>query len=188
MKQLINKLKGDKGYGHLALLALFSFMPVLVPVVIWLIWAMEQKYIRLFSKTFCTYLYRFCNYLFTECPSLFQSYFKMAFTRCLILLLYNVNQRDLLQGKCQVDSGAFIGISFQTSTLASVVLFIFVVCYLSKLERNTNYFKASLWELLPFVFFTLILILPANFSTTALIFAMILMLVFKVSIKYMELL
>ena len=36
MKQLINNLKGDKGiWSFVALLALFSFMPVLVRAVIW---------------------------------------------------------------------------------------------------------------------------------------------------------
>jgi cell division protein FtsW len=66
-----------------------------------------------------------------------------------------------------VDSGAFIGMSFQTSTLASVVLFIFVADTYLKLEK---------WQLLlslqgalvASVYYS-VLILPANFSTTALI-------------------
>jgi hypothetical protein len=38
MKQLVNNLKErDKVISFMALLALFSFMPVLVQVVIWLI-------------------------------------------------------------------------------------------------------------------------------------------------------
>jgi cell division protein FtsW len=38
MKQLVNNLKGDKViWSFMALLALFSFMPVLVQVVIWLL-------------------------------------------------------------------------------------------------------------------------------------------------------
>jgi cell division protein FtsW len=87
-----------------------------------------------------------------------------------------------------VDSGAFIGMSFQTSTLASVVLFIFVADTYLKLEWQL--ILSLLWELWLPVFITLVLILPANFSTTALIFAMILMLVFigKYPLKYIELL
>jgi cell division protein FtsW len=63
---------------------------------------------------------------------------------------------------------------------------IFVSRYLSKTREEPLTFKSSLWELWLPVFITLILILPANFSTTALIFAMILMLVFigKYPLKY----
>ena len=80
----------------------------------------------------------------------------------------------------------FIGISFQTSTLASIVLYIFVARYLSKTREEPDSFKASLWELWTPVFITLMFILPANFSTTALIFSMILVLVFigKYPMKY----
>jgi cell division protein FtsW len=60
----------------------------------------------------------------------------------------------------------FIGMSFQTSTLASVV-FIFVSDTYLKLEK-WQLLLSLLWELFA-VFITLILILPANFSTTALI-------------------
>jgi hypothetical protein len=61
MKQLVSNLKGDKGFGHLALLALFSFMPVLALVVTWLI-LVKEKYIRLFGETHRAYLYWFHHY------------------------------------------------------------------------------------------------------------------------------
>jgi cell division protein FtsW len=80
----------------------------------------------------------------------------------------------------------FIGLSFQTSTLAAIILFIFVARYLSKTRETPITFKASLWELWTPVFITLMFILPANFSTTALIFAMVIMLVFigRYPLKY----
>jgi cell division protein FtsW len=80
----------------------------------------------------------------------------------------------------------FIGITFQTSTLAAVVLFIFVARYLSKTREEPITFKSSFLELWLPVFITLMFILPANFSTTALIFSMILMLTFigKYPLKY----
>jgi uncharacterized membrane protein len=66
MKQLVNNLKGDKViWSFMALLALFSFMPVLVQVVIWLIRAWNRKYFGLFGKTFGAYLYRFSDNLRT---------------------------------------------------------------------------------------------------------------------------
>jgi cell division protein FtsW len=80
----------------------------------------------------------------------------------------------------------FIGVTFQTSTLAAMVLFIFVARYLSKTREVAISFKSSIWELWLPVFITLGFILPANFSTTALIFSMVLMLVFigKYPLRY----
>jgi cell division protein FtsW len=80
----------------------------------------------------------------------------------------------------------FIGITFQTSTLATIVLLIFVARYLSKKRDTAITFKSSIWELWLPVFITLMFILPANFSTSALIFSMVLMLAFvgKYPLKY----
>jgi cell division protein FtsW len=72
----------------------------------------------------------------------------------------------------------FVGISFQTSTLAFIVLMIYVARYLSKVSDKEYSFKDSLLELWAPVFAVLALVLPANFSTTALIFSMVCMLVF----------
>ena len=80
----------------------------------------------------------------------------------------------------------FIGITFQTSTLASIVLMLFVARYLSKKREEEPSFKESLLELWLPVFITLAFILPSNFSTAALIFSMVLMLAFvgKYPLKY----
>ena len=65
-------------------------------------------------------------------------------------------------------------------------MFIYVARYLSKTREEPIDFKESLKELWIPVFITLMFILPANFSTTALIFSMVIMLVFigKYPIKY----
>ena len=68
--------------------------------------------------------------------------------------------------------------SFQTSTLAAVVLMVYVARYLSKIKDKAVSFKETLLPLWAPVFLILILILPANFSTTAIIFTMIMMLTF----------
>jgi cell division protein FtsW len=83
----------------------------------------------------------------------------------------------------------FIGISFQTSTFAAIVLYVFVARYLSKTRDTPITFKGSLWELWTPVFVTLLLIFPANLSTAVLIFAMVIMLVFvgKYPLKYIGL-
>lgn len=71
-----------------------------------------------------------------------------------------------------------MGITFQTSTLAAVVLMVYVARYLSKIKDTTITFKESILPLWVPVALILTLILPANFSTTAILFVMILMLVF----------
>lgn len=81
----------------------------------------------------------------------------------------------------------FVGIGFQTSTLAGLVLMIYVARYLAKNKEKQIKFKESLLQLWLPIAAVLILILPANFSTTAIVFAMILMLCFigNYPIKYL---
>lgn len=72
----------------------------------------------------------------------------------------------------------FVGVTFQTSTLAGVVLMTYVARYLSRIKDKTITFKETILPLWVPVFIVLALILPANFSTTAIFFVMIVMLVF----------
>ena len=72
----------------------------------------------------------------------------------------------------------FVGVSFQTSTLAFTVLMVYVARYLAKVSDKEYTFKESFLELWLPVFGVLVLILPTNFSTTALIFSMVCMLIF----------
>jgi cell division protein FtsW len=71
-----------------------------------------------------------------------------------------------------------VNMSFQTSTLAAVVLMVYVARYLSKIKDKVVSFNETIIPLWAPVFLILILILPANFSTTAIIFTMIMMLAF----------
>jgi len=72
----------------------------------------------------------------------------------------------------------FVGIGFQTSTLAGLVLMVYVARYLAKKKEQVINFKESILQLWLPVAAVLILILPANFSTTAIIFLMILVVTF----------
>ena len=83
----------------------------------------------------------------------------------------------------------FLGISFQTSTFAAIVLYVYVARYLSKTRETPLTFKNSLVDLWLPVFITLGLIFPANFSTAALLFAMVLMIAFigKYPLQYIGL-
>jgi cell division protein FtsW len=68
--------------------------------------------------------------------------------------------------------------SFQTSTLASVVLMVYVARYMSKIKDRVITFKESILPLWVPVFLVLGLILPSNFSTAAIVFLMVVVLTF----------
>ena len=192
MKQQLNNLKGDKGiWSFVALLALFSFMPVFSA-------SSNLAYLGHGTGNTLGYLVKHLAHIcigFTiiywvhKVPyHYFRAISKVGLPVVWILLLYTLVKGTDIGGAnasrwIQVP---FIGITFQTSTLASIVLFIFVARYLSKTREEPITFKSSLWELWLPVFVTLVFILPANFSTTALIFSMILMLAFigKYPLKY----
>jgi cell division protein FtsW len=98
----------------------------------------------------------------------------------ILLLVYTLFKGTVIDGAnasrwIQIP---FVGISFQTSTIAFIVLMIYVARYLAKVSDKEYSFKESLLELWLPVFAVLALVLPANFSTTALIFSMVCMLVF----------
>jgi cell division protein FtsW len=111
-------------------------------------------------------------------------YFKaisiLSLPAVVLLLIYTASQGTVIDGAnasrwIQIP---FVGFSFQTSTLASVVLMIYVAHYLSKNYENPQSFKDSILPLWLPVFIIVSLILPSNFSTAALISVMVFMLAF----------
>lgn len=98
----------------------------------------------------------------------------------ILLLVYTLTQGTVIDGAnaSRWIRIPFVGIGFQTSTLASVILMIYVARYLSRNKDKEIKFKQSLVYLWIPVGVVLALILPANFSTTAISFAMILVLCF----------
>ena len=192
MKQLINSLKGDKViWAFVSLLALFSFMPVFSA-------SSNLAYLRNGTGNAVTYLIKHLAHIFIGFFIIYQvhkipyHYFRgisrIALPIVWILLVYTLVKGSVIDGAnasrwIQVP---FIGVSFQTSTFAAIVLYIYVARYLSKSREEKPTFQQSLFELWLPVFITVLLILPANFSTAALIFAMVMMLAFigKYPIKY----
>lgn len=192
MKELVNSLKGDKViWAFVALLALFSFMPVFSA-------SSNLAYKSHGSGNAFTYLLKhaaqvlvgfFILYKIHKVP---YHYFK-TISKILLPVVWGLLIYTLLKGTIIEGANAsrwiqipFIGITFQTSALASIVLYVYVARYLSKKRETPITFQNSLWELWTPVFITLIFILPANFSTAALIFSMVIMLVFigKYPLKY----
>ncbi len=192
MKELIYSLKGDKViWAFVALLALFSFMPVFSA-------SSNLAYMRHGSGNALTYLLKhgaqvfvgfFILYKVHKVPyHYFRTISRLLLPVVWLLLIYTLLKGTVIDGAnasrwIQIP---FIGITFQTSTLASIVLYVFVARYLSKTRETAITFKSSLWELWLPVFVTIILILPANLSTAALIFSMVMILTFigKYPIKY----
>ncbi len=192
MKQLVNNLKGDKGiWSFVALLALFSFMPVFSA-------SSNLAYIGQGNGNTLGYLVKHIVHICIGFTIIFMvhkvpyHYFK-AVSKGALYIVWVLLAYTLIKGTVIAGANAsrwiqvpFIGVTFQTSTLAAMVLFIFVARYLSKTREVAISFKSSIWELWLPVFITLGFILPANFSTTALIFSMVLMLVFigKYPLRY----
>jgi len=98
----------------------------------------------------------------------------------ILLLAYTLTQGTVIDGAnaSRWIRIPLVGIGFQTSTLASVVLMIYVARYLARNKEKRITFKESVIYLWIPVGFVLALILPANFSTTAISFTMILLLCF----------
>ena len=89
----------------------------------------------------------------------------------ILMLIYTISQGNMVDG---VNASRWIkipliGISFQTSSLASLVLMIYIAYYLDKTKEEKINFRKSLLPLWTPVFLVFVLVFPTNLST-ALIF------------------
>ena len=96
----------------------------------------------------------------------------------IILLVFTLMQGTTIGGANASRWIRIGGIGFQTSTLAGLVLMVYVARYLAKNKEKKIVFKESLIQLWLPAAAILGLILPANFSTTAIIFTMMLLVCF----------
>lgn len=181
MKRIFQNLKGDKFiWAIVGLLAIFSFIPVYSA-------SSNLAYLQGDGSTF-KYLLKHGAHLFLGFILLYvihkvpYRFFRglsiIMIPVVILLLLYTMAQGTTIDG---ANASRWInvgGLSFQTSTLASVVLMVYVARYLSKIHNKAVTFKETLLPLWAPVFVILALILPANFSTTAIVFAMVVVLVF----------
>ena len=180
---LLNNIKGDKLiWAIVALLAIFSFLPVYSA-------ASNLAYVGGSGNTFAFLVKHFMHlilgfaimYGVHKIP---YRYFR-GLSMVMMPLVFVLLIVTMLQGTTIEGANAsrwiripFINMSFQTSTLASVVLMVYIARYLSKIKDKTISFKDSILPLWIPVFVVLALILPSNFSTTAIIFVMSVMLLF----------
>lgn len=183
MQTLFNNIKGDRLiWAIAALLAIFSFLPVYSA-------ASNLAYVGGVGSTFSFFVKHLMHlvlgfaiiYGVHKIPYRYFRGLSMVMIPIVIVLLVVT----MLQGTTIDGANAsrwiqipFVGMSFQTSTLAAVVLMVYVARYLSKIQDKKVTFVETLLPLWAPVFFVLILILPANFSTTAIVFFMVMMLTF----------
>ena len=179
MKLFFDKIKGDKIiWSIVLLLAIFSFLPVysassnfgngfilsnlikhvaivLIGIVImYSIHLIPYKYFKGLSLIFLPFI--------------------------IAILLFTSLQGNLIDGAnaSRWIKLPIIGLSFQPSSMATVILMVYVSFYLSKnYNKNINFSKTifPLWIPIILVVF---LILPSNFSTAAMIFLIIITLIF----------
>lgn len=183
MDKVLKNLKGDRLiWAIAALLAIFSFLPVYSA-------ASNLAYLSASGSTFAFFVKHFMHLLLGflivygvhRIPyRYFRGLSMVMIPIVLVLLIMTMLQGTTIEGAnasrwIQIP---IVGMSFQTSTLAAVVLMVYVARYLSKIQEKDISFKETILPLWMPVFLILILILPANFSTTAIIFVMVMILTF----------
>ena len=169
-------------WGILALLAIFSFFPVFSA-------SSNLSYVvgngtpwqHLFKHMFILVMGFIIMIGIHKIP--FQ-YFKGISVLLLpivaILLVYTLSQGATIGGAnaSRWIRIPFVGIGFQTSTLASLVLMMYVVHYLDKTKASVVRFSETLLPLWGPVGIVLALILPANLSTAVILFTMVMLICF----------
>lgn len=183
LTRFFDSIKGDKTiWAIIAVLAIFSFLPVYSASTNLVYVAGKGSTLGYLLKHAILLLLGFVIvYTTHRVPYRYFSGLSVLMLPVVILLLvYTLTQGTVIDGAnaSRWISIPFIGIGFQTSTLAAVVLMIYVARYLARNKEKEITFKESfLYMWLP-VGFVLALILPANFSTTAITFVMVVILAF----------
>jgi len=184
VNNIFANIQGDKTlWAVLILLAGFSFLPVYSA-------ASNLAYVSGSGNTF-NYLFKhFIHlslgftfmYLMQKIPyHYFRGISILMIPVVIVLLLYTIFQPSVTDSLTNTNRWIkipFVGFTFQPSTLAGVILMIYVSRYLAKIKDIDVRFSQTILPLWIPTLFILLLILPANFSTTAIIFSMVILLCF----------
>ena len=184
MNRFLINIKGDKPlWIVIILLASFSFLPVYSS-------ASNLAYLYGDGNTF-SYLFKhfihlslgfFLMYMVHKIPyRYFRGISILMIPVILVLLAYTIFQPSISESMTNSNRWIripIVGFGFQPSTLASIIILIYVARYLSKIKDKLITFSQSILPLWVPVFLTISLILPANFSTSAILFSMVILLCF----------
>jgi len=183
VKSIFKNIQGDSViWAIIGVLAIFSFLPVYSASSNLAYMYGDGNTFKFLAKHFAHLVLGFgILYGVHKIP---YHYFKglsmIALPIVVVLLLLTMAQGTTIGGAnaSRWIRVPLVGVTFQTSTLAAVVLMTYVARYLSTIESKLVSFKETLLPLWLPVFLIIGLILPANFSTAAIIFAMVVLLVF----------
>jgi cell division protein FtsW len=188
MKSILDKIQGDKIiWTIVSFLALFSFLPVYSASSNFGNDFILSNIIKHIAIVFIGMLIMYGTHLIPY------RYFKGLSIVCLpiiiLLLFFTALQGNVIEG---ANANRWIklpvvGLSFQPSSMAIVILMVYTSFYLSKIYNKQTSFKQSILPLWTPILIIILLILPSNFSTAAMIFMMILTLIFigRYPLKYL---
>jgi len=183
MQTVLKNIKGDRLiWAIVTLLAILSFLPVYSA-------ASDLAYSKYDGNTFVSFVKHFMH-LFLGFLIMYgvhkipYKYFK-ALSMVMIPIVMVLLVITMMQGTVMGGASAsrwiripIVGMSFQTSTFAFVVLMMYVARYMSKIKDKKVSFLNTFLPLWGPVFMVLALILPSNFSTAAIMFFMVMVLTF----------
>jgi len=183
MKNILKNIEGDRAiWALVAILALLSFLPVYSASTN-LVYVANNG-----TTTFHLFKHAFllsCGFLIIygvhKIPYRYFSGGSVLMLPLVVALLIFTLTKGTTIGGANASRWIqipIIGVGFQTSTLAGLVLMVYVARYLARNKEKVITFKESFIQLWLPIAITLVFILPANFSTTAIIFSMILVVTF----------
>jgi cell division protein FtsW len=183
VKSIFKNIQGDSViWAIIGVLAIFSFLPVYSASSNLAYLYGDGNTFKFLAKHFAHLVLGFgILYGVHKIPyHYFRGLSMIALPIVVVLLLITIAQGTTIGGAnaSRWIRVPLVGVTFQTSTLAAVVLMTYVARYLSTIESKLVSFKETLLPLWLPVFLIIGLILPANFSTAAIIFAMVVLLVF----------
>jgi len=179
VKNSLQKIKGDRIiWTIVSILAIFSFLPVYSASSNFgndLIFSNMVKHVAIvFIGMLIMYLTHLIPYRY------FKGLSVIALPVIITLLIYTAFQGNIIEGANanRWIKLPIIGLSFQPSSMAIVVIMIYSAFYLSKnFDKKIRFIDSILPLWLP-ISLIILLILPSNFSTAMMIFLMVLMLIF----------
>ena len=183
MKSIFKNIQGDSViWAIIGVLAIFSFLPVYSASSNLAYLYGDGNTFKFLAKHFAHLVLGFgILYGVHKIPyHYFRGLSMIALPIVVVLLLITMAQGTTIGGAnaSRWIRVPLVGVTFQTSTLAAVVLMTYVARYLSTIESKLVSFKETLLPLWLPVFLIIGVILPANFTTAAIIFAMVVLLVF----------
>ena len=195
MRRILNHISGDRPIWAIAtLLAIFSFLPV---------YSSSSNLAYLYGNgNTLGYIFKHLVHLFLGFSIMYgahkipYNYYKgismLMIPVIIVLLAYTIFQpvmSDSMTNSSRWIKIPVLGFTFQPSTLASSILLIYIARYLAKIKDDVVTFSKTILPLWVPVFIVVALIFPANFSTAAILFVLVLIICFLggYPIKYLSL-